>query len=480
MPKLIPPSQAHDPWIGHVLAGRYTLVGKLGAGSMGTVYRATQLAVDRAVAVKILKDDRSVDAAANARFQREARANSLLVSPHTVQVVDFGQGEGGELFLVMELLEGESLRKRLSRMGRFPADVAVDTCVAVLRSLTEAHAKGVIHRDLKPEHIFFAQVKGERQGHEIVKVLDFGIAKMVGEESKHLNAVETREGRILGTPRYMSPEQAQGRPLDARSDLYTAGVILYEMLAGRPPFTAEDPIVVMAQHITKTPRLVTEACPEARVPPELERLVSRVLSKDPTARPVDAEAMAEQLAAALADTRDGAGAGALSARVATRVVPATASTERGTPSGVVLSHADSETIPTLDPRGGMDGTTVEHRPRRGGKRLAVAASMVGAVGAIVFGAAMLRGADGSQTAVASRPPVAESAAPTLPTPPSATASVPAGTERSISVDALPSATSGRSRRPSHSPASATGPRSPSRPPGAAPAPKGSGGYEYLE
>src|SRR5579883_692795 len=196
---------APDPWIGSVLAGRYTLVGKLGAGSMGSVYRAKQIAVDRPVAVKIVKDERSLDAAANARFLREARANSLLVSPHTVQVLDFGPAAGGALFLVMELLERESLRRRLSRMGRFPADVAIETCLGMLRSLAEAHAKGVIHRDLKPEHVFFARVKGEKQDDEIVKVLDFGIAKMVGDESKHLNAVETREGRILGTPRYMSP-----------------------------------------------------------------------------------------------------------------------------------------------------------------------------------------------------------------------------------------------------------------------------------
>src|SRR5262249_53270740 len=169
--------------------------------------------------------------------------------------------------------------------------------------LAEAHAKGIIHRDLKPDNLFYARVK---QGHddaqveEIVKVLDFGIAKMIqGDGASPLNAVETQAGTVFGTPRYMSPEQAQGKALDARSDLYSLAVILYQMVTGRPPFTDNDAIVVMARHIKTAPKPPTEACPEANIPPELEAALMRALSKDAKQRPSSAEAMSVELARAL-------------------------------------------------------------------------------------------------------------------------------------------------------------------------------------
>src|SRR5262249_18632751 len=151
-------------------------------------------------------------------------------------VFDFGQSETGEFYLAMELLEGESLGQRLTRVGKLPVPVAVDAARQALRSLSEAHAKGIIHRDLKPDNLFFARVLtrkawSPRGGHEeIVKVLDFGIAKLVGDDDKPMGVVETQAGTVFGTPRYMSPEQAQGKPLDGRTDLYSLGVILYQML----------------------------------------------------------------------------------------------------------------------------------------------------------------------------------------------------------------------------------------------------------
>jgi serine/threonine-protein kinase len=285
--------------LGRIIASRFTVLSRIGEGAMGTVYRAKQAPIGREVAVKILRSERALDEANRARFLREARANSLLTSPNTVTVFDFGAGDGGEFFLAMELLEGESLGQRLKRMGRLSSAAALDTARQALRSLAEAHAKGIIHRDLKPDNLFFARVRTNETYDEIVKVLDFGIAKMLrADDELALNAVETQAGTVFGTPRYMSPEQAQGKTLDPRSDLYSLGVILYQMLTGRPPFTDDDAIVVMARHIKTTPRPMAEVAPDAHIPPEVEAAVMRALSKDPSRRPQTAEAMAAELGSA--------------------------------------------------------------------------------------------------------------------------------------------------------------------------------------
>ncbi len=294
---------AGDTMLGRVLDGRFIVIARLGSGSMGTVYRAKQMPMGREVAIKILRSDRALDEAAKARFLREARTNSVLTSPHTVTVFDFGESESGELFLAMELLEGESVGQRLTRVKRLPIDTAMEVARQSLLSLAEAHARGIVHRDLKPDNLFFARtITSEGRKTETVKVLDFGIAKMLGDNIE-MNAIETQAGTVFGTPRYMSPEQAQAKPLDGRTDLYSLGVILYHMLAGRPPFTDDDAIIVMARHIKSTPKPFSEVCLDAHVPPEIERVVMRALSKDPSGRPENAEAMAKEIAVALENSR---------------------------------------------------------------------------------------------------------------------------------------------------------------------------------
>jgi len=284
-----------DPFLGMMVDGRYAVLELLGAGSMAAVYRARHDAVRRDVALKIVRYDRLIDDQAVGRFQQEAHAMSMLSSPFTATVYDFGEinisgsdphGIDGSLYLAMELLEGESLGDRLKRLGRLTPSAASRIAIHALHSLTEAHDKGVIHRDLKPDNLVLE--RDPSTGVERCKVLDFGIAKVLGQQ-EGVDALETQAGTVFGTPRYMSPEQAQGKPLDARSDLYSLGVILYHMLVGHAPYTDSDAVVVMAHHIKTPPEPPSVAAPDVVWPTGLEALLLGVLAKEPTERPQTAQ-----------------------------------------------------------------------------------------------------------------------------------------------------------------------------------------------
>jgi hypothetical protein len=270
-----------DPLRGRVIRGEYTIGPRIGQGGMGTVYRARHASLRRDVAIKILRPEHSADSDTVARFQREAAALSLLAHPNTVRVYDFGQTEDGLFYLVMELLEGEPMTQVLARQGALSLVDGIRVAQQILRSLSEAHAQGVVHRDLKPDNIFIARVPGHAT--PVIKVLDFGIAKVMTGDVK-LDAFETQAGTVFGTPRFMSPEQAQGGGLDNRSDLYSVGAMLYQMLAGRAPFIDEDAVVVMAKHIREMPPSPSSVAPERGIPALLEAVVMRSLAKDPASR----------------------------------------------------------------------------------------------------------------------------------------------------------------------------------------------------
>ncbi|MDI1436529.1 serine/threonine-protein kinase [Polyangium sorediatum] len=301
-----------DPFLGTTIAGRYVVLGRMGAGSMGAVYRAWDAARGQDVAVKVFRGDRGLGARALSRLDREARVLAMLRSPHTVQVLDVGEVvHGGQdalvsptvsRFLVMEMLEGEPLGVRLRREGRLSIVEATRLGTHALTSLAEAHEKGIVHRDLKPDNVFIARLGGGAEG---AKLLDFGLADL-GPSPRDPNDALGCGGGPVGTPRYMSPEQALGEPVDARSDLYAVGALLYQMLVGRPPFVERDAARVMAKHVHEPPIAPREAAPEAGIPRALSDLVVRALCKRPEDRPESARAFIEALEEACAQ---GAGPG---------------------------------------------------------------------------------------------------------------------------------------------------------------------------
>jgi tRNA A-37 threonylcarbamoyl transferase component Bud32 len=278
-----------DPYIGTTFDHRYKIESKLGEGGMGVVYLARHKVIDKRVAVKVLRADMAKDKEVLDRFVQEARAASSIGNPHIVDISDFGELPDGSTYFVMEYLEGTPL-SQLSENGTLVTDVdrACRIAAQLAEGLAGAHAREIVHRDLKPENVFLVPRGNDK---DFVKILDFGIAKVSNAGITKL----TRAGTVFGTPHYMSPEQAAGAPIDHRADIYALGVILYELVAGALPFTADNFMGILTQHMYKAPVPIRALVSAPDCPPGVEAIVLKCLSKKPEARYQSMEELAQDL-----------------------------------------------------------------------------------------------------------------------------------------------------------------------------------------
>jgi serine/threonine-protein kinase len=280
-PNHVPTTTEGDPdplaLVGTLIDGRYRLLEFIGQGGMGNVYRAEHKTIRKPVALKLMHPSLANIPEIRSRFEREAFAIGRIEHPNCVQVSDFGDLPDGSLFLVMEFLDGESVADLLDRQRPLPPEQALHITRYLLYGLAHAHAAGIVHRDVKPENIYLVEIEGDPL---FAKLLDFGIAKLLDPPDRSgVREKLTQAGITFGTPTYISPEQALGDPADSRSDLYSATVVLYEMLAGFPPFRSEDKVELLAMHANRPPPALSETHPTGSFAPELEALIQRGLAK---------------------------------------------------------------------------------------------------------------------------------------------------------------------------------------------------------
>jgi len=340
-----------DSLIGSTVAGRYRVIKLLGEGGMGAVYLAEHVAIEKKVALKVLHAEYASKGDIVTRFQQEAISASRIKHPNVLEVFDFGQLESGAFYLAMEFLEGNDLADEIQRHHVLEPARGLRFAQQICRALAAAHAKGVVHRDMKPENVFLLRTT---DGEEVVKIVDFGIAQLRTNEEAAASSKQrrlTRTGMIFGTPEYMSPEQAGGKHADQRADIYAVGIILYEMFTGAVPFTGDTFLGVLAKHLNDTAPPMSAVYPELGISPELQRVIQRALAKRPEER---FQSMSE-LSQALGTTPEGRGV--VSGRAAMQSsptefhdyssVPTGAFTEPQFPNPSAESHA-----PTMAHAGG--------------------------------------------------------------------------------------------------------------------------------
>lgn len=294
-------SSSPDPHLGQsILGGQFQILKKIGSGGMGAVYKASQPEMNRMVAIKILHPKLADRKDLASRFRREARATSHLSHPNTVRVFLYGELDNGSLYIIMEFLEGKNLNQLVRKEGPIAPERAIPLLVQACAALEEAHNLGMVHRDLKPENIFITSQGGIP---DFVKLLDFGLAKVTERELRPGSVMLTQEGMVFGTPEFMSPEQAQGKVLDRRSDIYSLAVIMYEVLTGKLPFDAKAPLEFVQLHVLKQPIFLDHRIPGKTFGGGLGKVLAKALEKRPEDRYQTASEFAEALKATLDATR---------------------------------------------------------------------------------------------------------------------------------------------------------------------------------
>jgi serine/threonine protein kinase len=333
---LMPSSR--DAYIGQVIQDRYRIESLIAKGSMGAVYRATQLLINRDVAVKVLLHHLGNDDAALKRFQREAKAASKLNHKHITTLYDFGVMPDGQPYLVMDYLNGMTLADLLEQRKFLSADEFRPILQQVCEATGYAHKLGIVHRDIKPENIVLLEKDSQ---NTFVKVVDFGVAKLTSDRD-HTESRLTKTGTICGSPAYLSPEQARSQPLDARSDIYSLGIVIFETLTGVLPFTAGDLINLLYLHATQPPPLINEVRADLRFSPELVRVVNRALAKDPSDRQQSMEDLWTEFDRACKAKGE---AVSVSSGGSTGEIPSAATTQPPQPIQEVASYQQPEAAP---------------------------------------------------------------------------------------------------------------------------------------
>jgi len=427
----------NDALIGTLAAGRYRIIKQLGEGGMGQVYLAEHVAIEKRVALKVLRVEYASKGDIVTRFQQEAISASRIKHPNVLDVFDFGRLDNGCFYLAMEFLEGCDLADELTRRRVLDAQTGIRVSMQICRALAAAHANGVVHRDMKPENVFLQRTA---DGEEIVKIVDFGIAQLRSKDDAVVETKRrlTRTGMIFGTPEYMAPEQASGKHADLRADIYAVGIMMYEMFTGAVPFTGETFLGVLTKHLNEPAPPMNAVYPELTISPQLQTVIMRALEKDPTAR---YQSMLE-LAQAITATPDAAALGyrpTISSLAEHSIpfvphAPGTPTAQQFVPSAVSPDASSNrrQTAETLAKPGSevaraetlLGGETITHSPAarsRGGLAAVLAAVVVLGTG----GAAVLakRGTTSTAPSAEVNPPSeAKLASAPVSAPPSAAAS----------------------------------------------------------
>ena len=409
-----------DPYIGTTFDHRYKIEELLGEGGMGFVYRARHKVIGKKVAIKVLRADLARDKEITDRFQQEARAASSIGNPHIIDISDFGDLPDGSTYFVMEFLDGRSLANLIDSKLPLTVERICHIAAQIADGLAAAHASGIVHRDLKPDNIFLV---GRGSDKDFVKILDFGIAKVTGDASAKL----TKAGAVFGTPHYMSPEQAAGSPIDHRTDIYSLGVILYEMMSGQLPFNADNFMGILTQHMYKAPVPIRALVPvpdrpNVECPPTLEAVILKCMSKKPEQRYQSMEELREDVEKVRAGGVPGA-VGEMMARSGGFNVPAD-----------YFKHPSTALVPATPP--------TQNKPW---PRIVWVAGALAAVGLVAGIFAIAQSTNGAQTVAvpsASAPVASETvtAPPTAPPSATQTAAPPGPKTIIVLLDSDPSGT----------------------------------------